>query len=240
MHDLSEGDVVQISEPRNHFPLVRGARRSVLFAGGIGVTPILCMAEQLASEDEHFEMHYCARSAAKTAFLDRIAAAGFASRVQFHFDDGEAAQQLDLDRALGELASDAHLYVCGPAGFIDFVIDGAKSRGWRDEQIHFEFFSAAQPDAGATSNMAFDVKIASTGQIVHVPGNMTVTAALEKRGIEIPTSCEQGVCGTCVTRILEGCPDHRDLFLTDAEKARNDQFTPCCSRSTGDMLVLDL
>jgi vanillate monooxygenase ferredoxin subunit len=237
MHELQEGDVMQISQPRNHFPLVH-ARRSLLFAGGIGITPILCMAEVLAHDGKDFDMHYCTRSPAKTAFRDRINSARFGAHVHFHFDDGDAAQKLDLELALADPDPDTHLYVCGPSGFISYIANGARERGWRDEQIHFEYFTVAQPDPATARS--FDVKIASTGRIIHVPEDTSVTMALSNGGIDIPVSCEQGICGTCLTRIIEGEPDHRDHFLTDAEKARNDQFTPCCSRAKGGILVLDL
>jgi vanillate O-demethylase ferredoxin subunit len=238
MHDdVHEGDVLQISEPRNHFPLAL-ARRTLLFAGGIGVTPLLCMAEQLANVGAEFEMHYCSRSRAKTAFHRRIGESSFAERVQFHFDDGHAGQKLDTDQALGDPEPDVRLYICGPTGFITWLVDIAKARGWRDSQIHVEFFTA--PAADSSGDRSFDVRIASTGQIVSVPFDQPVTVALSHHGIDIPVSCEQGVCGTCVTRVLEGEPEHRDLFFTEEERKRNDQFTPCCSRARSALLVLDL
>jgi vanillate monooxygenase ferredoxin subunit len=238
MHDqVREGDELQISEPRNHFPLVH-APRTLLFAGGIGITPLLCMAQRLAALGAEFTLHYCTRSAAKTAFRDEIAASRFADRVQFHFDDGDAAQKLQLAAALGAADAGTHVYVCGPTGFIDFVVAGARAAGFTPEQIHLEYFGAAPQDTAG--DRAFDVKIASTGQVVNVGAQQTVVQALAAAGIEILTSCEQGVCGTCITRVLDGQCDHRDLYFTDEEKARNDQFTPCCSRAAGPMLVLDL
>jgi vanillate O-demethylase ferredoxin subunit len=238
MHDaVREGDRLTISEPRNHFPLVH-AQRTVLLAGGIGVTPLLCMAQRLAAVGADFTLHYCARSASRTAFRDEIAASPFAQRVQFHFDDGEAAQKLQLADALGKPAAGTHVYVCGPTGFIDFAVHGAKAAGFAPEQIHLEYFGAAPQDT--TGDRPFTVKIASSGQAVTVGAQQTVVQALAAQGIEILTSCEQGVCGTCITRVLEGECDHRDLYFTDEEKAKNDQFTPCCSRARSATLVLDL
>jgi vanillate O-demethylase ferredoxin subunit len=238
MHDVvNEGDLLQISEPRNHFPLVH-AQRTVLLAGGIGITPLLCMAQRLASIGAEFTLHYCTRSPERTAFRDELAGSPFAARVQFHFDSADAGQKLDLPSALGAPQPGTHLYVCGPTGFIDHVVQGAKNLGWKSEQIHLEYFGAAPQDTSADG--AFEVKIASTGQTIPVPADKSVTQALYAQGIEIMTSCEQGVCGTCITRVLEGEPDHRDLYFTDEEKAKNDQFTPCCSRSRSKLLVLDL
>jgi vanillate O-demethylase ferredoxin subunit len=238
MHDrVNEGDELTISEPRNHFPLVH-ARRTVLLAGGIGVTPLLCMAQRLAATGADFALHYCTRSAERTAFRDEILASPFAQRVQFHFDDGGADQVLNLPAALGPHDPGTHLYVCGPSGFINHVTQVARGMGWTDAQIHVEFFTGAAQDTGA--DRAFDVRIASSGQVIRVEANQTVVQALAAQGIEVLTSCEQGVCGTCITRVLEGECDHRDLYFTDEEKAKNDQFTPCCSRAKSGVLVLDL
>lgn len=238
MHDaIHAGDVIRISEPRNHFPLVPAAR-TLLFAGGIGITPILSMAERLSEMDADFALHYCCRSADRAAFLDRIADAAYADCAHFHCDDGDDSQRLALSATLGEPAPDKHLYVCGPTGFISYIVEGAKAKGWRGDAIHLEYFGAKPADL--TQQHAFSVQIASKGLVVDVPVDKSVVAVLAAHGISIPVSCEQGVCGTCLTRVLKGEPDHRDLYLTDEEKARNDQFTPCCSRSKSGMLVLDL
>lgn len=238
VHDeITEGSVLEISEPKNHFALTP-AKRSVLLAGGIGVTPVLCMAERLAAIGAEFEMHYCNRSLERTAFHQRISDSSFADKVHFHFDDGPPSQKLDLPTAIGKADPDTRLYVCGPGGFIDFVVMAAKEFGWKSEQIHFEHFGAQAPDS--TGDSAFDVKLASSGKVIAIPIGKTIVGVLAENGIDVPVSCEQGVCGTCVTRVLDGTPDHRDLYFTDEEHAKNDQMTPCCSRSKGPLLVLDL
>jgi vanillate monooxygenase ferredoxin subunit len=238
MHDaVNEGDVIHISEPRNHFPL-QHAKRSLLFAGGIGVTPLLCMAQRLATIGAEFTLHYCTRSAERTAFRAEIAASAFADKVRFHFDAGPPEQKLKLDEVLATPDPDTRLYVCGPTGFIDWLIGTAKAKGWNADQIHLEYFGAAPQDN--TGDTAFEVRVASSGRTYAVAAGQTVVQALASQGIEILTSCEQGVCGTCITRVLDGEPDHRDLYFTDEEKAKNDQFTPCCSRARSKLLVLDL
>ncbi len=238
MHELlKEGDTVQISEPRNHFPLVH-AHKTVLFAGGIGVTPLLCMAQRLDKIGADFTMHYCTRSQERTAFRAEILAAPFAGKVQFHFDDGAAEQKLDLAAEIARPEPGTHLYVCGPTGFIDWVVKTAQAQGWPADQVHLEYFGAAPQDTAG--DQPFQVKIASSGAVYDIPADKTVTTALQEHGVEILVSCEQGVCGTCITRVLEGECDHRDLYFTDEEKARNDQFTPCCSRAKSKLLVLDL
>jgi len=238
MHDdVREGDVIEISEPRNHFPLVH-AQRTLLFAGGIGVTPLLCMAQRLSAIDADFTLHYSTRSRERTAFLGEITQASFSDKVQLHFDDESSSQILDVPSALGSPTAGTHVYICGPAGYIDHVLKTAQGMGWPQEQLHLEYFSAAPQDTSA--DQAFDIKIASSGKTIRVAADQTVVRALEAEGIDVLTSCEQGVCGTCITRVLEGECDHRDMYFTDEEKAANDQFTPCCSRARSAVLVLDL
>lgn len=238
MHeDIEEGQLIRVSEPKNHFTLAAHARRSLLLAGGIGVTPILCMAERLAHVGTDFTMHYCTRSRERTAFYERIDQSTFKERVQFHFDSGPAEQSIDLDAVLKD-PDGVHLYVCGPTGFMDWVLSTARARGWPEERLHREYFTAAPADT--SQDGSFAVKIASSGRLIRVPADKTVTEALLNAGIEVPTSCEQGVCGTCLTRVIEGDPEHRDMFLTDEERRKNDQFLPCCSRSKSPVLVLDL
>ena len=237
MHDaVQAGSVLSIGVPRNHFPLV-DAERTLLVAGGIGVTPILAMAEALACKGAAFEMHYCARSPERAAFRERIAASGFSRQVHFHYDSDDAAQQLALP-ALLAVPGQTHLYVCGPAGFIEHVLAAARAQGWPEAQLHVEYFAGVAIDT--TGDQSFDVKLASSGQVLTVPKGRSVIQVLAEQGIEVPYSCEEGVCGTCLTRVLEGVPEHRDLYLTDEEHAANDQFTPCCSRARTRLLVLDL
>jgi vanillate O-demethylase ferredoxin subunit len=239
MHQqINEGDRVKISEPRNHFPLAHGAKRSLLFAGGIGITPILCMAERLASTGADFELHYCTRSPANTAFMKRIQASAFAEHVHFHFDDGGATQKIDAASLLADPQAGTHVYVCGPGGFMEYILKTAEEKSWPTEQLHREYFAAGPTDS--SNDGSFEVKISSTGQVIDIPADKTVIEVLEALDIEIPFSCESGVCGTCVTRVLEGIPDHRDFFLTEAEQAQNDMFTPCCSRAKSSQLVLDI
>ncbi len=238
MHDqIKEGDLLQISQPKNHFPLVQ-APHTLLFAGGIGVTPILCMAERLAHANADFEMHYSTRSKQRTAFLHRIQNCSFSDRVHFHLSDHGAAHRLQLESLVGQPNPDTHIYVCGPVRFIDHVLESCKKYGWNHEQLHTEYFSGR--DIDTSSDGDFEVQIASSGATFPVPAYRTVLDVLYENGIDVPASCEQGVCGTCLTRVLEGTPDHRDMYQTEEEQAVNDQFTPCCSRSHSKRLVLDL
>ncbi len=239
MHEtVHEGNEIFISTPKNHFPLAHGAKKSILLAGGIGITPILCMAERLSAIAAAFTLHYCTRSQERTAFRDRIRQSAYGEHVQFHFDDGPQEQKADLAALLQTPEPGVHVYTCGPKGFMDAVLSTARQNGWAEDQLHYEFFSA-EPVKLATDG-GFQIQLASTGRIIPVAAGQTVIAALAAGGVEVVTSCEQGVCGTCLTRVLDGEPDHRDLYLTPDEQALNDQFLPCCSRAKSARLVLDL
>lgn len=239
MHDdVRPGDALTVSLPRNNFPLAADASHSLLLAGGIGVTPILSMAEALTEAGRSFGFHYCARGRSRAAFVQYFAACALGRCVQYHFDDGDPAQKLDLPDLLLAMPAGTHLYVCGPKGFMDFVLGMARAHGWPETRLHFEFFAANAPDDA--ENRAFDIRLQRSGKVVRVPADQTVAQALADAGIEVPVSCGEGLCGTCLTRVIDGTPDHRDMVLTDDEKARNDSFTPCCSRAKSETLTLDL
>lgn len=240
MHDLNEGELLEIGEPKNHFPLVDDATHSVLLAGGIGVTPILSMAEQLLHSDASFEFHYCTREPSRAAFLERFSQADMADVAHVYYDTAGPAQKIDLAAVLANPKPTTRLYVCGPGGFIEAVLNQAKALGWNADNLHREFFAAPAQSTPGAQTQSFKVVVASSGQCIDVAEDESVIAALARSGVELPTSCEQGVCGTCLTRIVEGVPDHRDAYLTDKEKEANNQFLPCCSRSKSPTLVLDL
>lgn len=230
------GAKLRISHPKNHFHLI-ATKHSVLFAGGIGITPILSMAQSLSDEAASFEMHYCSRSRSRTAFVERISASSFSSKVQFHFDDGPEEQKLKASEILKNTDPATHIYVCGPKGFMDHVIQTAKNLDWPETQIHFEFFKSepiVKDDDGS-----FEVEYRPTGLVLRVPADVTVAQALIDAGVDVPLSCEQGICGTCVMQIIDGDPDHRDVCLSDEDKDLRKMFTPCCSRSQSAKLILD-
>jgi ferredoxin-NADP reductase len=238
MHErVKEGDLLEIGVPRNHFALDESAPRSLLLAGGIGVTPILGMAERLAQRGADFEMHYCARARSRAAFLQRLARSSYARRVAYHFSDERAGQRLDIDRVLERQPAGTHLYVCGPGGFTDAVLEAARRCGWADERLHSERFAARAKQPAMTH--AFDVRVMSTGKTYRIAEHMSITAALAEHDIEIPMSCEQGICGTCVTRVMSGEVEHLDSVLTAVQR-ESGYFTPCCSRARGECLVLDI
>lgn len=239
MHEqVQVGQVLTISAPRNHFELAPGARHSLLLAGGIGITPIWAMAQALHSAGGSFNLHYCGRAATRMAFVPDMAQSPFAQQIEVHTDDGAAPQRFDAEQLLARPDEGTHLYVCGPAGFMNHVLETARRQGWPEVQLHREFFAGTA--TALESDGSFGVRLASSGQTYQIPAGKSVLEVLTASGIDLPYSCESGVCGTCLTRVVEGVPDHRDTFLTDAERAANDQFTPCCSRALTPLLVLDI
>jgi len=232
------GSTLEIGPPRNHFPLREDAVRSLLFAGGIGITPLIAMADRLAARGAEFTLHYATRSAARTAFAQRLREGPCAERVHFHHDDGDAAQKLDIAATLAAPQPGTHVYVCGPSGFLDSVRSTARGQGWPDAQVHFEYFAGqAVHDA---RDRGFDLVLHKSGRTIRVQADQTCVEALAAAGINVPTSCEQGVCGTCLTPVRAGEVEHKDLFLSPEEQAAHDQFLPCCSRAKSARLVIDL
>lgn len=240
LHDqVRVGDMLQVSAPRNNFALALQAKHHLLLGAGIGITPLLSMARHLAAEGASFELHDFVRSEALAAFMDPLQQPSFAGRVHFHLGLDAAAVQTTLERILAERGEGSHLYLCGPRPFMEAVRACAASKGWPAEAVHFEYFNADEALLAAPKD-SFKVRLARSGGEFTVPADQSIVQVLSLQGIEIYTSCEQGVCGTCVTPVLEGMPDHRDSFLTDDEKRCGDRLMPCVSRSCSNVLVLDL
>ncbi len=233
---LVPGAAVTASPPRNHFPLAPQAGRSILVGGGIGVTPMLAMAHALHAQDRDFVLHYCTRTADRTPFLEELSHAPFAANVRLHHDEGRPPNPFRPERDLAPLTGAVHCYVCGPAGFMDWVICAAHALGYPPDRIHREYFSAEVDTSGA----GFEVVAARSGLTLKVAEGQSIVAALAAQGVAVETSCEEGVCGTCLVEVLDGEPDHRDVYLTDAEKRRGDQMLVCCSRARSMRLVLDI
>lgn len=232
-HALREGDVVQVSEPRNLFALAEHSAHSLLIGGGIGITPMLAMAAELHRAGRSFSLHYCARTRDLAAFLPQLAACAYAPQVHLHFSD---EQRINLDAVLCDVPEGSHVYTCGPSRLMEAVSERAKAHGYSPEQIHQECFSAEVETGG----QPFEVVAAASGITVQVAANQTIVEALAQAGLKVCVSCKQGICGSCLTDVLEGEPDHRDHYLTDEEKADGDQILLCCSRAKSVRLIIDL
>lgn len=237
MHRLAEGDALTVSLPRNNFPLDAGAGHTLLLAGGIGITPLLGMAYRLMEDGASFSLDYFARSRDALAFGDEIGGGPFTSCSRFHLSlDGEATRA-ELACRLDTLPSGTHIYACGPASFMQTVRDLVAAKP--GPTLHLEYFAGDPLLAGLPAG-SFQVNLAKTGKTVVVGADQTIVEALNAAGVEVATSCEQGVCGTCLTAVLAGRPDHRDMLLTEEEQQAGDRILLCVSRCLDQELVLDL
>jgi ferredoxin-NADP reductase len=235
MHALAPGDTIDTSAPKNDFALASHDGPAILLAGGIGVTPMISMAAELQRSGRPFEFHYSGRSRPLMAFVDEIeAACGDALKV---YCDDEAERCLDLVGLIERAPADAHFYVCGPRGMIEAVRERALAKGFDKERVHFELFDQPEEQAG---DQSFEVEVKSTGEVFTVAPGRTIIEVLEEGGVDLVYDCQRGDCGICQTTVLEGVPDHRDVILTDEERAANDVMQICVSRSKTPRLVLDL
>lgn len=233
MHDGVEvGSALAIVGPRNFFPLHGEAAHSVFVAGGIGITPIRSMIRALDSEGRSWELHYCARSHGHAPFLEELRALA-PTRVNAYLSE---APLLDARALLRDVRSDAHVYCCGPEGLMSAV--RSASAHWPEGRVHFEWFAA--PRAQWPANTAFEVSLARGGITLPVPADRTILQVVREHGIDVASACEEGVCGTCETAVLDGVPEHRDMLLSAQERAAGRSMMICISRSKSPKLVLDL
>jgi ferredoxin-NADP reductase len=228
------GDRLSITTPSNNFPLNTAAGKSVFIAGGIGITPILCMVTHLSAIGRPWELHYAARSRQAAAFLAEITAIRDNETVHFHFDDETGGRLIDLPRIFSA-SPEADFYCCGPEPML--AAYEAASRAVPRAQVHVEYFSATEE---AARDGGFEIVLNRSGKSFQVPQGKTILDVLIENKINVPFSCSDGVCGTCETRVLEGRPEHRDSFLSDEERAGGKMIMVCCSGSRTERLVLDL
>lgn len=234
---LRPGQLLTVSPPRNHFPLDEGAPLSVLIAGGIGITPLLCMVRRLTALGRPWVLHHAARTRAHAAFCDELQALAAQGGGTLHrvFDQEPGGRMIDIAALVADLPDGAHVYCCGPAGML--AAFERATAGLSPERVHLEYFAAK--DAPAASG-GFSVKLRRDGRTVPVPPGQSILDALSAIGAEPPWSCREGVCGTCEVRVLEGVPDHHDMVLSPAQREANDRMMVCCSGAKSPLLVLDL
>lgn len=229
---VKPGMEMEISYPINLFPLDNRARKHLMIAGGIGITPFLAQIAQLSALGGRFELHYAARSRALGAYMDRLTAA-HPAQVHCTFDDEK--QMIDLPRVLSMQPLGTHLYVCGPKGMINWVLTTAAKMGWPAHALHHEEFLA--PGTGAP----FSVQLAASGKTITVGTAQSLLEAMEAAGVDAPYLCRGGACGQCETNVLacDGTILHRDHWLTPEDHAEGRKIMPCVSRFEGKTLVID-
>ena len=233
IHDeLRVGKTLKISAPRNNFPLVENAGHVLLFAGGIGITPIWCMVQRLAKLGRPWTLHYACRSRADMAFLKALEAM---TSSKFHFDEESGGKFLDVAAIVAGAPKDAHLYCCGPTPMLQ-AFESATTN-WPREQIHIEYFT---PKQEAAKSGGFTVELARSGKEFIIPEGKTILQVLLDAGVDVDYSCELGICGACEQRVISGEPEHRDAILTEEEQASNTKVMICCAGCKSERLVLDL
>ena len=236
LHDtVRVGDLLEVSMPRNNFPLDAAAGRHLLIAGGIGIAPIMSMITELRRHRADFQLHYCTRSTEGTAFRDDLAPLAGDGRVHFHFDGGDPARGLDIAATLRDAEPGTHLYYCGPDTLMAAAAEATKE--WPAAMVHCEYFTRP-PAASGVEDHPFRVKLARRGVEYDVPVGETIVDVLRRHDVAVRTSCELGYCGACLTPYLAGEPDHRDQVLEEHGRAR--YVLICCARSKTPVLALDL
>lgn len=233
MHQLSSGQKLNISTPKNNFTLIDSNAPSVLIAGGIGITPMISMAAQLQNQQRSFELHYASRTRAQMAFADELPS-HFDDHIHLYLDD---QNPLNLETLIRSIDAGAEIYLCGPQGMIEAAQRVAKDCGFEPSQVHIELFSNEAPTTGDKS---FEVQLNSTGGVYAVPPGKSIIDVLEAAGIDLVYDCQRGDCGICQTAVISGVPEHRDVVLSDEEKASGKVMQICVSRARSERLVLDL
>lgn len=229
------GRGVSVSLPRNNFGLAPAASSYIFLAGGIGITPFMSMIPTLARQNITFELHYCSRERDAAPFADKLDGYSKSGLVNFHYSQRPTAARLDLDALLRGARRGSHVYCCGPAGFVQAAEVAARNEGL---SFHKELFGGATAAAGSDDSLQYEVSLARSGFHVSVRAGQTMLSALRGAGVELDASCEAGVCLRCKTRFLSGTPIHKDLVMSENERA---QFlTPCVSGCIGNSLTLDL
>lgn len=229
---VAQGQTLRLGLPRNHFPLVAQGP-VVLIGGGIGITPLMSMAHRLAAEGRPFSLNLCARTSARAAFADELKAA-FKASFQLHLDPpGQAPAFAAL---LQGASPEAHVYTCGPDGFMAGVQAAAQAAGFAAEHVHTESFTPAAPRTG---DEAFEVILKKSGKTIQVGATETIAEAMERVGVPSNKACGSGACGSCMQVLAEGTPDHRDQILTKKERAQNKSILVCVSRAKSPRLIID-
>ncbi|MDG2428275.1 MAG: Rieske 2Fe-2S domain-containing protein [Acidimicrobiales bacterium] len=232
---VKEGDVLAISEPRNNFSLRRDAVKTLLVAGGIGVTPLLSMAHTLRNNKLDYELHYFAQTDGHLAFPEVLQE--FGDAVVLHLGLSPEATSKELTALLLGYKSAMHVYVCGPGPMLEAARRIASEEGWPDTAVHFEYF---RNTIEIDSSSSFEVSLARSALTLEIPSGKTILEILRANGITLMSSCEQGACGTCEVPVVEGDPEHQDVYLNDSEKAAGQRIMTCVSRAKSPRLVLDI
>ena len=233
MHAMEVGESIESTDPKNDFTLLDSPAPVLLLAGGIGITPLISMATKLQQRAHPFQLHYTAREASRMGFANALHKA-FGTALHVHLDN---ETPLDLPKLMRSQAPDTQVYLCGPRGMIEAARSAAIEAGLAEDAIHIELFSTPEPEAGDT---AFEVEISDTGQVITVAADQSIIEALEAAGHDVMYDCQRGDCGICQCTVVSGTPDHRDVVLSDDERASGTVMQICVSRSKSPRLVIEI
>ena len=234
--ELRVGHTLKISAPRNNFPLADNAEQIILFAGGIGITPIWCMAQELAAQNRPWKLYYSSRSRADMAFLSTLEKLP-AENVHLHFDDEANGKFLDIAGIINAAPGNAHFYCCGPNPMLAAFEAAGASRP--HVQVHLEYFTPKEEIESSTLG-GFWVELARSGEEYFIPEGRKVLEVLYEAGVDVDYSCELGICGECITNVISGIPIHHNSVLSEEEQATNEKVMICCCGSKTERLVLDM
>jgi vanillate O-demethylase ferredoxin subunit len=238
MHEqLRTGTLLTISTPRNLFAMDETSPFNLFIAGGIGITPMLSMIARSQALGTPWRLHYAARTRQHAGFLDVLAAyqGQPGAEVQLNFDQEPGGRMLDVNAVISALPEGAHVYACGPQPLLAAYEQATASLP--PARVHREYFAAKE---AAATDGSYTVTLARSQRMLKIQPGQTLLDGLIAIGAEPTFSCQQGICGTCEVRVLEGTPDHRDMVLTESEQAANDRMMVCCSGAKSARLVLDL
>lgn len=233
MHALNVGEIIETTLPQNNFTLIDGGEPVLLVAGGIGITPLISMATHLQRNGRAFQLHYAARDRLRMGFADALNNA-FDGAVYLYYDDTKPVHLVEL---MQSQSKDTTVYLCGPRGMIDAARSAAINAGMSEDAIHIELFTASEAQ---DADSAFEVEISNTGQVVSVAADQSIIEALEAANIDVMYDCQRGDCGICQCDVISGIPDHRDVVLSEDEKASGKVMQICVSRAKTARLVIDV
>ncbi|WP_433739682.1 PDR/VanB family oxidoreductase [Pseudomonas putida] len=233
VHSLKVGDELLADAPRNHFPLSENTEHALLIAGGIGITPMLGMARALQATGKPFSLHYAGRDAVQMAYLPEARAC---QDNHFWISGGDPQKRFPAATILAAPRPGLHLYICGPSAMLNNVLTCAREQGWAEDHLHYELFSGALEIAG---DQGFEVRLQESGVSLQVAAGQSVLDAMLQAGLDPMFDCRRGDCGVCVTQVIDGQPDHRDICLSERDRASG-SFCTCVSRASSALLVLDL
>jgi len=234
-HDhVREGDDLEVSFPKNHFPLSFQAKHHVFYAAGIGITPFLTMMADLEAEGKSFELHYAARTKELCAFYDYLNEK-YPGKCTFYFSRGEQPAKMSPE-SMKDHRIGSHVYFCGPVSMVTEYREAARSYCYPERSVHFELFT----DAADGPNNPFVVELSNSNKLLEISADQSLLDALLNAGVDAPYSCKVGGCGSCEVEVVNGEVDHRDLFYKDEERKERSTILTCCSRAKEGKLVLNL